>query len=139
VRPKALAKPGSLPFDRRVDSFTQQYADVRTAMYGVLAILDPRRAAMPTTVNVSGGVVSVIGGVPGGSPIADRNAQYTDRPIAVDLKGATIREILDAMILKHGDMWWNANYTDTNGIYAQVNVEFVGFDSWTFGSSASIR
>jgi len=135
LRPKAAAKPASLPFDRRVESFTQQFTDVRTAMYGVLGLLDPRRAAMGTTINVSGGIVNVIGG----SPIADRNAQYTDRPIAVDLKGATIREILDAMMLKHGDMWWYANYTDANGTYPQVNLEFIGFESWSFGSGANIR
>lgn len=127
VRPKALVNNGKLPFDRRIDTFTQQFDDVRSAMYGVLALVDPRRAAM--------GVPTIVGS----SAIPDRNAQYTNRPIAVDLKGATIREILDAIILKHGDMWWSATYTDANGTYPQVMLEFVGFDGWTFGSSAAIR
>jgi len=138
IRPRALAKPGSLPFDRRIEAFTQQFPDVRTAMSGVLALLDPRRAAMLSSITFVGNA-GIVGGVVGGSPIVDRNAAYTNRPIAVDVKGATIREILDAMMLQHGDLWWLANYTDANGTYPQVTLEFVGFDGWTFGSSAAIR
>jgi hypothetical protein len=58
------------------------------------------------------------------------------KPITLSLDNRTVRDILNAVAIADGEMWWSVAYDKTSGAYHESRITFVGYDNWAIGAKA---
>lgn len=61
------------------------------------------------------------------------------RPITVNLTDVTVRDVLNAVAMADGEMWWCVTYQRNLGAYPESTITFAGFDNWTIAAQAHSR
>jgi hypothetical protein len=132
IRPRSLAQARNLPLDKPVDRFSRSFANVQAALTGV-------REIFQTPLGAGVGMAMGLSGSSSGFGTPERVNESRERPISVDLTNVTVRQILDAIVRRHGDISWTVEYVDANGTYPQFQLHFTGFDGWSSGTTVRIR
>lgn len=112
IRSRGLDAMKDLPLDRRVASFEH---DLPT----VSAVRDAMRRVLLTSL-ADGSPASSGPGV----ELITSGGQAADRPIAVRMRNATIREILNEISRAHGELTWGVRYLYVNGTMPQLELSF---------------
>jgi hypothetical protein len=62
-----------------------------------------------------------------------------DRPVTVSLTNSAVRDVLNAMAVADGEMWWYVSYRSNLGVYLESKITFAGFDNWAIAAEAQPR
>ena len=111
VRSRGLETVKDLPLDRRVASFEHDLpaiSSIREAVRGLLLSTGVERPVVQS-------------GAAGADIITSSPNRPAERPIAVRLRNATIREILDEISRLHGELTWSVRYLYVNGTMPQLD------------------
>jgi hypothetical protein len=109
--------------NRSVAQFACNSKNVLEALFRVQAIFDP---GYPTAVRE-----------PKHMP-AQVRAQY-EKPVVLSLERVTVRQILDEIVRRHGEMGWLAEYADPSGSPTGLKLTLLGFSGWQVAAPSRSR
>jgi hypothetical protein len=110
-----------LPLDRRVEVIERRLARFDEIFDLVRSLMDPSWQRPGTTV--------VIGPV---SP----DERSRNRPVDLNLRNVTVRQILDEIARQHGGLSWSVRYIEANGLYPEMMLTL---STGSGGTGTSIR
>ena len=61
-----------------------------------------------------------------------------DKRFSVHLVNAPVREVLNAIVPAHGDVWWHVSYRESPPIYRHCTIRLNGFDNWSIADAARV-
>jgi hypothetical protein len=127
IRSRAIAGAADLPLDRRIETFDRGI-ETFSEIFQVMRSLLDRTSSSRIAIGVPNQTVAV-----GGPP-----PSAGDRPIAISLRNATIRQILDEIVRQHGGIAWAVRYVEANGLYPELMLTLTT-DTGGSGQGMSIR
>ena len=63
---------------------------------------------------------------------------WTGQAVFVHLVNAPVREVLNAIVPAHGDVWWHVSYRESPPIYRHCTIRLNGFDNWSIADAARV-
>jgi len=128
IRSRAIADAGDLPLDRKIAAIDRQIATQANIFQTVQQLMDRSQSASLT--------LPLIGQGPNITTIGPGPAR--GQPVALHLRDATVRQILDEIVRQHGAVQWGVRYIEANGLYPEMILTLAG-DTGGQGQGIVIR
>jgi hypothetical protein len=123
-RPRRFRNDREVALNRRVGSYTLDVPNAEEALFRVHQLFDP---SYPAGLSVSS--IARL-------HQSDRVRALFSRPISVTLRGGTVRELLDAIVMSRGRISWMAEYKELTGGYSGLRLSLIGVDDWAVHATA---
>lgn len=126
VAPTAVRQDVMAPLNRRIAPLALVDIDAPAALIAVRKALDPQYE-LPTSELTIGPAIS---------PTAVNQGQ---RPFSVRFAGGTVRDLLNAIVSAHADLYWIVSYDAPPARVERLTLTFRSFDGWGLASPPDRR